>query len=141
MRTVPEAARSPPADPQTRRVAAGRDRPRLTAGGWLPVRADVTVTPREIRVGEHPFFPVGIYYAPTEKFGQLRRMGFTVTHVWASGGEGTRRVLDESHRFGLRAVVELTEAHLRSNPFLPTIRQFVPGVARASRASCVVPLR
>ena len=97
----------------------------VTAGGWLTVRADVTVTPRGMRVDDHPFFPVGIYYAPREKFGQLRRMGFTVTHVWASGGEGTRRVLDESHRFGLRAVVELTEARLRSNPFLPTIRQFV----------------
>ena len=126
MRTVPRGGQEPAGRPI--RLAAwllAVIALAVTAGGWLPVRADVTVTPRGIRVGEHPFFPVGIYYAPTEKFGQLRRMGFTVTHVWASGGEGTRRVLDESHRVGLRAVVELTEAHLRSNPFLPTIRQFV----------------
>ena len=50
-------------------------------------RGQVVATPRGLRVDGRPMFPVGIYYAPSEKLAQMREMGFTIAHVWALPGK------------------------------------------------------
>jgi hypothetical protein len=70
-------------------------------------------------------FPVGIYYAPSEKLAQMREMGFTIAHVWALPGNATTHTLDVAQRLGMRVVVELADAYRGSKPFLPTLRDHV----------------
>ena len=97
----------------------------LVSGTWLPSHGQVVATPRGLRVEGRALLPVGIYYAPTERFAQLREMGFTVAHVWAMPGSGTTHTLDEAQRLGMRVVVELADAYRGTKPFLPTVREHV----------------
>jgi hypothetical protein len=98
----------------------------VALGWWTVASADVTATPNGLRVNGQPFFPVGIYWTPMDRFIELPDMGFNTVHIWASSEEATRRELDEAHRLGMTAVIELSwMVRAAATPLEPMLRPLV----------------
>jgi hypothetical protein len=81
----------------------------LPLGGESGIRVE-TKGPR-LQVGDKPFFPIGLYYAPAAKYAAARDLGFNVVDVWAATNGSTLWALDQAGALGLKVIVVLQAAY------------------------------
>ncbi len=56
-----------------------------------------------------PFFPIGVYWAPTDKWPALKAHGFNTVHAWLYANEKSDQRLQAAEALGLKVVVEMSD--------------------------------
>jgi len=94
-----------------------------------PARAEPDPSPQAVTIGEDnillvngkPFFPVGIYHAPTSAYPELKEWGFNSVHLPGLASSQTEADLDAADSHGLKVLFETSDT-LRDNTNLDEIR-------------------